>query len=127
MLLAAAQCTPAGNAERLTFGLALPLHFTLQGKRADGSTYEFPLNHTFNAGQIEWFKKGESRGGASAAPQLAACVSRFAACEASTTACIHLIYTLHPANIPPCYRLCAQRHGVAAGQHVSRSPSRADA
>lgn len=26
----------------------------LVGKRPDGSTYEFQLNHTFNANQINW-------------------------------------------------------------------------
>jgi aconitate hydratase len=31
-----------------------------QGKRTDGSTYEFPVNHTFNEGQIAWFKAGSA-------------------------------------------------------------------
>lgn len=30
------------------------------GKRADGSTYDFLVNQTFNAGQIEWFKAGSA-------------------------------------------------------------------
>ncbi|EFN58720.1 hypothetical protein CHLNCDRAFT_19608, partial [Chlorella variabilis] len=33
---------------------------TLVGKRPDGSTYEFPVNHTFNANQINWFKHGSA-------------------------------------------------------------------
>lgn len=32
----------------------------LVGKRADGSTYEFPVNHTFNENQINWFKNGSA-------------------------------------------------------------------
>lgn len=35
----------------------LPL---LQGKRKDGSTYSFPVNHTFNENQINWFKNGSA-------------------------------------------------------------------
>lgn len=38
--------------------LTLPAAFLplpqLVGKRPDGSTYEFQLNHTFNANQINW-------------------------------------------------------------------------
>lgn len=30
------------------------------GKRADGSTYEFMCSHTFNEGQIDWFKAGSA-------------------------------------------------------------------
>jgi len=30
------------------------------GKRKDGSTYEFPVNHTFNENQINWFKNGSA-------------------------------------------------------------------
>jgi len=33
---------------------------TLQGKRPDGSTYSFPVNHTFNLNQINWFKSGSA-------------------------------------------------------------------
>ncbi|GBF99166.1 aconitate hydratase [Raphidocelis subcapitata] len=33
---------------------------TLKGKRTDGSTYSFPLNQTFNEGQIAWFKAGSA-------------------------------------------------------------------
>ena len=33
---------------------------TLRGKRVDGSTYEFPVNHTFNDNQINWFKHGSA-------------------------------------------------------------------
>lgn len=33
---------------------------TLKGTRADGSTYEFPVNHTFNDNQITWFKAGSA-------------------------------------------------------------------
>ena len=32
----------------------------VRGKKANGETYEFPVNHTFNAGQIEWFKAGSA-------------------------------------------------------------------
>jgi aconitate hydratase len=41
-----------------TFAPGKPL--TLRGKRADGSTYEFPVNHTFNDNQIAWFKAGSA-------------------------------------------------------------------
>ena len=40
--------------------LAPGKQLTLQGKRADGSTYSFPLNHTFNENQIQWFKAGSA-------------------------------------------------------------------
>lgn len=30
------------------------------GKRPDGSTYEFPVNQTFNENQISWFKAGSA-------------------------------------------------------------------
>jgi aconitate hydratase len=33
---------------------------TIQLTHADGSTEQFPVNHTFNAGQIEWFKAGSA-------------------------------------------------------------------
>ena len=33
---------------------------TLEGTRKDGSTYAFPLNHTFNDNQINWFKNGSA-------------------------------------------------------------------
>lgn len=33
---------------------------TIQGKRLDGSTYNFPVNHTFNDNQINWFKHGSA-------------------------------------------------------------------
>lgn len=33
---------------------------TLVGKRTDGSTYTFPVNHTFNENQINWFKHGSA-------------------------------------------------------------------
>lgn len=32
----------------------------LQGKRKDGSTYSFKVNHTFNDNQINWFKHGSA-------------------------------------------------------------------
>ncbi len=31
-----------------------------QGKRKDGSTYSFKVNHTFNENQINWFKHGSA-------------------------------------------------------------------
>jgi hypothetical protein len=34
--------------------------FILQGKRKDGSTYEFKVNQTFNENQISWFKAGSA-------------------------------------------------------------------
>ena len=40
------------------FATGVPL--TIKGKRANGETYEFPVNHTFNAGQIDWFKAGSA-------------------------------------------------------------------
>ena len=33
---------------------------TFRGARPDGSTYEFPLNHTYNNNQINWFKAGSA-------------------------------------------------------------------
>jgi len=33
---------------------------TVEGKREDGSTYSFPVNHTFNDNQITWFKAGSA-------------------------------------------------------------------
>lgn len=30
------------------------------GKKPDGETYEFPVDHTFNENQIEWFKAGSA-------------------------------------------------------------------
>jgi aconitate hydratase len=41
-----------------TFTPGKPL--TLQGKRADGSTYDLTVNHTFNENQIAWFKAGSA-------------------------------------------------------------------
>ncbi len=41
-----------------TFSPGVPLK--LVGKRVDGSTYEFPVNHTFNDNQINWFKHGSA-------------------------------------------------------------------
>ena len=41
-----------------TFAPGKPL--TLKGTRADGSTYEFRVNHTFNDNQITWFKAGSA-------------------------------------------------------------------
>merc|ERR1711977_616958 len=35
-------------------------NLTLEGKRTDGSTYSFEVKHTFNEGQIEWFKAGSA-------------------------------------------------------------------
>jgi aconitate hydratase len=39
-----------------TFAPGVPLTVVLH--HADGSTDEFPVNHTYNQGQIEWFKAG---------------------------------------------------------------------
>ncbi|GBG66271.1 hypothetical protein CBR_g57869 [Chara braunii] len=33
---------------------------TVLGKREDGTTYQFHVNHSFNSNQIEWFKAGSS-------------------------------------------------------------------
>lgn len=33
---------------------------TVVGKRTDGSTYEFTVNHTFNDNQINWFRNGSA-------------------------------------------------------------------
>jgi len=41
-----------------TFAPGVPLK--VEGKRPDGSTYEFPVNHTFNDNQINWFKHGSA-------------------------------------------------------------------
>ena len=41
-----------------TFAPGKPL--TLEGTRPDGTTYAFPLNHTFNDNQIVWFKHGSA-------------------------------------------------------------------
>ena len=47
------------------FAPAKPL--TLVGKRPDGTTYEFPVNQTFNQNQINWFKHGSALNAMSAA------------------------------------------------------------
>ncbi|GIL55400.1 hypothetical protein Vafri_10960 [Volvox africanus] len=41
-----------------TFTPGVPL--TLVGKKADGTSYSFPVNHTFNENQINWFKNGSA-------------------------------------------------------------------
>lgn len=41
-----------------TFAPGVPL--TIEGKRPDGSTYSFKVNHTFNENQINWFKHGSA-------------------------------------------------------------------
>ncbi|WIA43688.1 hypothetical protein OEZ86_010120 [Tetradesmus obliquus] len=41
-------------------GLAPGKQLTIQGKRKDGSTYEFKVNQTFNENQISWFKAGSA-------------------------------------------------------------------
>lgn len=41
-----------------TFAPGVPLKVV--GKKKDGSTYEFPVNHTFNDNQISWFKAGSA-------------------------------------------------------------------
>ena len=33
---------------------------TLKVKKGTGNTLDIPLNHSFNAGQIEWFKHGSA-------------------------------------------------------------------
>ncbi|KAI8469054.1 MAG: mitochondrial aconitate hydratase [Monoraphidium minutum] len=33
---------------------------TLEGTRTDGSKYSFPVNHTFNANQIAWYRSGSA-------------------------------------------------------------------
>ena len=33
---------------------------TVVGTRPDGSSYSFPVNHTFNANQVAWFKAGSA-------------------------------------------------------------------
>jgi hypothetical protein len=40
--------------------LAEGSQLTFRGTRPDGSTYEFPLNHTYNNNQINWFKAGSA-------------------------------------------------------------------
>jgi aconitate hydratase len=32
----------------------------VQGTRADGSSYTFPVNQTFNDNQINWYKHGSA-------------------------------------------------------------------
>lgn len=41
-----------------TFAPGTPL--TLQAHKKDGSTIDIKVNHTFNAGQIDWFKAGSA-------------------------------------------------------------------
>lgn len=41
-----------------TFAPGIPL--TVEGQRADGSTYTFKVNHSFNENQINWFKHGSA-------------------------------------------------------------------
>jgi aconitate hydratase len=40
--------------------LAPGKQLTVRGTRANGQTYEFKVNHTFNANQIGWFKAGSA-------------------------------------------------------------------
>ncbi|GMH37914.1 hypothetical protein BSKO_05798 [Bryopsis sp. KO-2023] len=40
--------------------LAPGTQLTVEGKKSDGSTYRFPVNHTFNANQLTWFKHGSA-------------------------------------------------------------------
>eukprot|EP00878_Enallax_costatus_P000255 GHUV01000322.1.p1 GENE.GHUV01000322.1~~GHUV01000322.1.p1 ORF type:complete len:800 (+),score=273.68 GHUV01000322.1:225-2624(+) len=40
--------------------LAPGKQLTVQGKRKDGSTYEFKVNQTFNENQLTWFKAGSA-------------------------------------------------------------------
>jgi aconitate hydratase len=40
--------------------LAPGTQLTIQGKRKDGSTYDFKANHTFNDNQLTWFKNGSA-------------------------------------------------------------------
>ena len=40
--------------------LAEGSQLTFKGTRPDGSTYQFPLNHTYNNNQINWFKAGSA-------------------------------------------------------------------
>ena len=35
-------------------------NLTVQGKKPDGSTYEFAVNHTYNENQLGWFKHGSA-------------------------------------------------------------------
>ena len=41
-----------------SFAPGKPLH--IKGKKEDGSTYEFQVNHTYNEQQLEWFKHGSA-------------------------------------------------------------------
>jgi hypothetical protein len=41
-----------------TFAPGVPMKVV--GKRPDGSTYDIPVNHTFNDNQINWFKHGSA-------------------------------------------------------------------
>jgi aconitate hydratase len=53
----------SGNDEISLTGLttfAPGSQFTLTAKKADGSTVSVKLNHTFNEGQIAWFKAGSA-------------------------------------------------------------------
>lgn len=34
--------------------------FTAKVTKEDGSSFELPLNHTMNSGQIKWFKAGSA-------------------------------------------------------------------
>eukprot|EP01025_Chloroclados_australasicus_P057503 TRINITY_DN716_c0_g2_i1.p1 TRINITY_DN716_c0_g2~~TRINITY_DN716_c0_g2_i1.p1 ORF type:complete len:834 (-),score=109.77 TRINITY_DN716_c0_g2_i1:406-2808(-) len=42
---------------------------TLKGTKPDGSSYQFPVNHTFNENQISWFKHGSALNAMAAAFQ----------------------------------------------------------
>lgn len=41
-------------------GMAPGKEMTITGKRADGSEYEFQVTHTFNDGQLQWFRAGSA-------------------------------------------------------------------
>ena len=53
-----------GAADRLSIkglaGLAPGVPLTVEGKKPDGSTYTFKVNHTFNDNQINWFRHGSA-------------------------------------------------------------------
>ncbi len=49
-----------GGAEEDQEGFGPGRDLAVEGTRLDGSTYSFAVRHTFNEGQIEWFKAGSA-------------------------------------------------------------------
>jgi len=52
--------SPSDKVDLLATELAVGKPVTLRVHPADGKTFDIKLSHTFNEGQIEWFKNGSA-------------------------------------------------------------------